>query len=104
VDADKNQAGIQELKEWVGAMEYLKSFPDTNGDGLPDIPDKYRGRLGRIVREASFNPISLLSRGTILTWMAFFTAVLFIIIIAALVFFISKKASKRRSSTDAQAE
>ena len=51
VDADKSQPGIQELKEWVGLMEYIKSFPDTNGDGLPDIPDKYRGKLGRIIVE-----------------------------------------------------
>jgi 5'-nucleotidase len=43
VDADKNQPGIQELKEWIGVMEYIRSFPDTNGDGSPDVPDKYRG-------------------------------------------------------------
>lgn len=42
-------------------MEYIKNFPDSNADGLPDIPDKYKGKLGRIVVEASWNPISLLS-------------------------------------------
>ena len=70
VDADKSQPGIQELKEWVGVMEYIKSFPDTNGDGLPDIPDKYKGKLGRIVVEASWNPVSLLAGGTMVTWAA----------------------------------
>jgi len=62
VDADKTQPGVQELKEWVGVMDYIKSFPDPNGDETPDIPDKYKGKLGRIVREASWNPGSLLSR------------------------------------------
>jgi 5'-nucleotidase/UDP-sugar diphosphatase len=60
VDADKNQPGVQELKEWIGVMEYIQSFPDTNGDGSPDVPDKYRGKLGRMTRQASWNPVSLL--------------------------------------------
>ena len=71
VDMDKQKAGIQELKEWVCLMEYVKSFPDKDGDGHPDIPEKYSGKLGRIMREPSWNPISLLSRGTYLTWVAF---------------------------------
>ncbi|MBP1696474.1 MAG: hypothetical protein H6Q41_1662, partial [Deltaproteobacteria bacterium] len=52
-------------------MEYVKSFPDKDGDGHPDIPEKYSGKLGRIMRDPSWNPISLLSRGTYLTWVAF---------------------------------
>jgi 5'-nucleotidase/UDP-sugar diphosphatase len=71
VDTNKQKPGIQELKEWVCLMEYVKSFPDKDGDGRPDIPEKYSGKLGRIMREPSWNPISLLSRGTYLTWVAF---------------------------------
>lgn len=71
VDTDKEKPGIQELKEWVCVMDYLKSFPDKDGDGSPDIPEKYRGRLGRIMREPSWNPVSLLSKGIYLTWVAF---------------------------------
>jgi len=44
VDTDRQKAGIQELKEWVCLMEYVKSFPDKDGDGLPDIPEKYSGK------------------------------------------------------------
>jgi 5'-nucleotidase len=71
VDTNKEKPGIQELKEWVCVMDYVKSFPDRDGDGSPDFPEKYRGKLGRIVREPSWNPVSLLSRGTYLTWIAF---------------------------------
>jgi 5'-nucleotidase/UDP-sugar diphosphatase len=71
VDTDKEKPGIQELKEWVCVMEYVKSFPDRDGDGSPDMPEKYRGKLGRIIREPSWNPMMLLSRGTYLTWIAF---------------------------------
>jgi 5'-nucleotidase len=91
VDADKNQPGIQELKEWIGVMEYIQSFADTNGDGLPDIPEKYRGKLGRIVMESSWNPVSLLSRGTWLTWTAFSAGVVLFITFALIVIFIRKK-------------
>jgi 5'-nucleotidase len=96
VDADKNQAGIQELKEWIGVMEYIKSFPDTNGDGLPDIPEKYRGKLGRIVKESSWNPVSLLSRGTWVTRAAFSAVVILLIIFALIAIFIRRKVGRRR--------
>jgi 5'-nucleotidase len=71
VDIDKNTPGIQELKEWVGLLDYMRSFPDTNGNGIPDVPEKYKGPLGRIVSEASLNPVNLLSRGNYITWAGF---------------------------------
>jgi 5'-nucleotidase len=91
VDADKNQPGIQELKEWIGVMEYIQSFPDTDGDGLPDIPEKYRGKLGRIVMESSRNPVSLLSRGTWVTWTAFWAGLLLFITFVLIVIFVRRK-------------
>jgi len=96
VDADKIQPGIQELKEWMGVMEYIKSFPDKNGDGLPDIPDQYKGKLGRIVAVASLNPISLLSRGTMVTWGAVSVAAALIIILAVVAEVIVRKVRRRR--------
>jgi 5'-nucleotidase len=71
IDADKKTAGLQELKEWQAVMAYIRSFPDTDANGLPDVPDKYRGKLGRTVVEAAWNPYRLLKRGTYVTWMAF---------------------------------
>ncbi len=70
LDADKHTPGIQELKEWKAVLEYIKSFPDSDGDGLPNVPDKYRGKLGRNVIEASWNPYKLIKRGTYVTWLA----------------------------------
>lgn len=96
VDGDKNKDGIQELKEWIGVMDYIKSFPDTNGDGLADVPEKYKGKLGRIVAEASLNPISLLSRGTIVTWAAFSAIVAVLLLLTLIVRFTVKKVRKRR--------
>jgi 5'-nucleotidase/UDP-sugar diphosphatase len=70
IDADGEKPGIQELKEWKAVIEYLQHLPDTDGDGIPNVPAKYRGRLGRIVVEAGWNPYRLLKRGTYVTWIA----------------------------------
>ncbi|OQY03884.1 MAG: hypothetical protein B6I20_04115 [Bacteroidetes bacterium 4572_117] len=42
IDFDKNKKGIQEGKTWIALVEYLNSFKDTDGDGLPDMPEKYK--------------------------------------------------------------
>ncbi|MCP4129808.1 MAG: hypothetical protein GY754_02210 [bacterium] len=76
VDIDKNKEGIQELKEWVGMLEYVQSFQDTDGDGITDIPGKYKDKLGRIVSQPSWSPVALLSGGNWLTWSAFFIIVI----------------------------
>lgn len=62
VDGDPSLPGIQELKEWEGVLQYVQSFPDTNGNGIPDFPAKYSGKLGRIVEKPSCNPVHLFSR------------------------------------------
>ena len=88
VDADKQAPGIQEFKEYAGVLEYVRSFPDTTGDGVPDIPEKYRGKLGRQLVEASWNPFKLLKRGTRVTWIAcgaIFIVLLIVILIADLI-------------------
>jgi 5'-nucleotidase len=42
MDIDNNKDGIQEGKEWLALVEYLSSMKDTNGNGIPDIDNKYR--------------------------------------------------------------
>jgi 5'-nucleotidase len=97
VDTNKERPGIQELKEWVCVMEYVKSFPDRNGDGIPDFPEKYRNQLGRIVRQPSWNPVLLVSRGTYLTWSAFGIVIGLLFITASGVYLISKRIKGRRN-------
>jgi 5'-nucleotidase len=45
VDLDKSKAGIQEAKEWLALVEYVRSFPDTNGNGIPDMPAMYKTKV-----------------------------------------------------------
>ena len=94
VDIDREKPGIQELKEWVVLIDYVRSFPDKDGDGIPDIPDKYRGKLGRIVEESSWNPVRLLSRGTYVTWIALGAIVILLLILGSGIYFLQKKIRK----------
>ena len=84
VDADHETPGVQELKEWSAFVDYIRSFPDKDGDGLPEIADRYRQKEGRIVVEKSWNPFKLLRRGTYVTWIP----VLVLIIILSGLFFL----------------
>lgn len=95
IDRDPKTPGIQGLREWAGIMEYMKTFPDTDGDGIPDVPEKYQGKLGRIIAQPSLNPISLLRNGSWLTWSAFAVVVLIIIIAAGILYFVWRKIRKR---------
>ncbi len=40
-DADKNCDGIQEAKEWIALIEYIRSFK-KGSEGIPEIPQKYQ--------------------------------------------------------------
>ena len=88
VDSDREEQGIQELKEWMGVMDYIRSFPDTNGDNIPDVPEKYRGKQGRILVRASRNPINLIRRGSYITWISLSIA-LVILMVAALAWWLT---------------
>ncbi len=42
IDFDTNKNGIQEGKVWLAIIEYMKTFKDTDKNGLPNIPDTYK--------------------------------------------------------------
>lgn len=42
LDFDKKKTGVQEGKEWLAIIEFLKTFEDTDGNKLPNIPDNYK--------------------------------------------------------------
>lgn len=41
VDIDENNSGIQEGKEWLALIEYLRQMKDKDGNGVPDLDKKY---------------------------------------------------------------
>ncbi len=50
IDMNENQAGIQEGKEWLALLEYLSSMPDTDGDKIPDIDQKYNAPIKAFIQ------------------------------------------------------
>lgn len=91
IDGNKSQPGIQELKQWQGVVQYVRSFPDTDGNGIPDIPEKYKGKLGRIVEKPSWNPVNLVSRATTPTLIALAGIGIVVLLIIAIVVVVRKK-------------
>jgi len=85
VDANPNQPGIQELKEWQSVMAYIRQMPDTDRDGIANIPAGYRGPRGRQVAAASMNPVHLVSGGNWVTWTVVAVFVFVIAFLAATV-------------------
>ena len=69
----------------------MKTFPDTDRDGTPDVPEKYRSPLGRIVMEASWCPLALLRGGTWITWTAFIIALVLLAGIAVIIRIVIRK-------------
>jgi 5'-nucleotidase/UDP-sugar diphosphatase len=51
IDANPDAPGIQEVKEWMALIWFLQQQPDTNGNGIGDIPDSYRIGSPRLHRE-----------------------------------------------------
>ncbi|MGI6515031.1 MAG: bifunctional metallophosphatase/5'-nucleotidase [Syntrophomonadaceae bacterium] len=68
VDADPRRSGIQELKEWVTLADYLAAQPDLDGNGIADLPAKYRQPEGRYQAVPSWNPVNLFREATCITW------------------------------------
>jgi len=98
VDVDAGASGIQELKEWVAMTRYLKSLPDRNGNGIPDLPENYRNPDGRSVAVPSWNPVNLLRGAGWITGCVLTAAAVVLIVLSLMVWWIVRRFSARRRS------
>lgn len=51
IDADPAVEGVQEIKEWMALLWYLQQQPDSNGNGIRNIPETYRTGSPRLHKE-----------------------------------------------------
>ncbi len=49
IDADPERDGVQELKQWQALLRYVSALPDSDDDGIPNIPLSYAEPQERIV-------------------------------------------------------
>ena len=97
IDSDPTVPGVQEIKEWSALAHYLASQPDTDGDGLPDVPERYRAGSGRIVVRSSWSLVALLGGATSITFIVLGTALLVLALVVALCWWLSRLIRRRRA-------
>lgn len=71
--------GDRELKAWDAIARYMVSLPDTDGDGIPNVPTSYAEPEGRKVVEDSKNIIELVKNPN--KYAAMIVAILVIVIL-----------------------
>ena len=92
---DKKASKPKQIKEWDALVHYMRSFTDTDRNGIPNIPDRYKGPEGRYEAQPSLNPIKLIAGGNFITYGALIIGFIFL---CALVFLTLLVVRKIRSS------
>lgn len=95
IDDEAMTVGTQELKEWVALARYLSSFPDRNGNGIPDIPESYHSPEGRSSAQPSWNPMNLLRGAGWITWCVLAAAVIVLILLALILRWVIRLTRRR---------
>ena len=98
IDADSRTPGVQEIKEWVALAAYLKGFPDQDGNGVPEIPARYRQPEGRFAPAPSWNPVALIAGGNGITYGAIGTGILLLLLMALLIGFTFRLIRRKMSA------
>ena len=88
--------GDKELKAWDAIARYMQSFDDTDGNGIPNVPEYYETTHGRKVVDDSRNVIDLVKNPNKFSVMIVGIVLIFILIIVLLVVLIRKVIKKRR--------
>ena len=60
IDGDVATPGVQEVKEWIALVSYLRSFPPGGAGGIPEVPAAYRTFRGWYAWEPSWNPLMIM--------------------------------------------
>lgn len=95
-DAILYKDGQQEMKAWVAIADYMTSFEDTDGDGIPNVPEKYGTVEGRKPVEESKNIWDLLKNPNKFFFMILGVILLLLLIIAGMITGIIKFFKKRK--------
>ena len=88
--------GDKELKAWDAIARYMQSFDDTDGNGIPNVPEYYETTHGRKVVDDSRNVINLVKNPNKFSVMIVGIVLVLILIIILLVVLIRKLIKKRR--------
>ncbi len=85
VDADAAAPGLQELKAWTALAGVLRSYPDADGDLVPDVPARYARPDDRFGPDPSRRLDRILIGGGGLTYIVLGLAVVILVLLVLLV-------------------
>ena len=89
--------GVQEIKEWEALINHLKSLPDTDGNGVANIPPALSPLTKcRIIENSSLAPAYLLGNATWIMWSALIVFIGFIMVLALFMNWLRRKIASKR--------
>ncbi|MCF0133623.1 MAG: 5'-nucleotidase C-terminal domain-containing protein [Blautia sp.] len=95
-----HDADGKEVKAWDAIVRYMKSFADTNGNGIGDVPSWYGESQQRKVVEDEMNPVSILKKPNkflfIFLGVILLLLLLLILLIRGIARFLKKRKKKNR--------
>ena len=84
----------KELKAWTAIAQYMQSFEDTDGDGVPNVPQVYATKEGRKVVEDSKDIQDLIKNPNKFTYMIL-TVLAVVLVLVGLLFVGFRKISRK---------
>ena len=96
--------GDKELKAWDAIARYMRSFKDTDGDGIANVSEYYATTHGRKVVDDSKNIISLIKNPNKFTAIIVSVTLIIIVIIVLVTVLIRKVVRKIRKKKNGKKE
>ena len=84
----------KELKAWQAIAQYMESFEDTNGDGVPNVPQIYATTEGRKVVEDSMAIGDLIKNPNVFTYIIIGVVIVLIVLLVLLYLWFRKISRK----------
>ena len=80
----------EELKAWTAIATYMETFEDTDGDGIPNVPDYYEGKQDRKVINDSKSIVDFIKSPNKYAALIIGVVVVLIILLLAIILLIKK--------------
>lgn len=84
----------KELKVWYAIAQYMQSFADTDGDGVPNVPQVYATKEGRKVVENSTDIMDLIKNPNKFTFIIL-GVLAFVVVLLVLLYLWFRKISRK---------
>lgn len=91
IDADPAKPGIQEIKEWQALLRFVQTFPDSDGDGIPNIREDEATNELRMIAIRSLAPSDLSQNATYLMGISAALCLLAFAVLMGIVFLVVRR-------------